>query len=145
MSICTRICQGTRTHAPRYARLLAVIVLCAEAESVAASTADLKAVCDYAASPKEVRVIDATAFLTRAAVHDPSTNTYSIETEPFGSSGPMPVCSDSMFYMIDHVPGNSGRTGFLIAPNLVMTAPHNNDFDYLGRLVVFRPMTGTYG
>lgn len=91
---------------------------------------DLTNVCDHHASSKELRLINATALLVANSpqyiTYNASSNTYSINTEAMTRrvGDDIPICETSRFYGETHVPGNSGRTGFLIAPDMVMTAPH---------------------
>lgn len=100
-------------------------------------------VCDVPA-PLAVpdKVLDATAFLV--PVNRISQNpdlTYEILTEPFTSvpalgGGQIPVCPHALFYNETSAVG--GRTGVLIAPDIIMTAPHTNEFNPQQFVVVFR-------
>lgn len=109
---------------------------------------DLKDVCNYAASDQEARLINATAMLVPAgAVHpNPGLQTYYIDTQPFyytdvdqGTA----ICTDSRFYAETAVVG--GRTGVLIAPDMILTAPHVNPIDPTQWAVVFRASMATLG
>src|SRR5690242_8594443 len=128
--------------------------------SVAAATAaapahafdqlnDLKNVCDYTATPQEAKLINATALLVRydSVVYNASDNTYSLGTQAFlnlpADEGGDPVCTGSRFYGETSTPG--GRTGVLIAPNLILTAPHVASIDPHNWYVIFRDSQATAG
>lgn len=107
---------------------------------------DLKNVCNYTATAQEARLINATAFLVPASlVHLNPDGTYNIDTYPFTTfpPNPLPVCSGSRFYGETTVAG--GRTGVLIAPNMILTAPHANPINPQNWKVVFRHSQVTGG
>lgn len=107
---------------------------------------DLKDVCEYRASQRELRVINATALMVAndpsVITYNASSNTYSIATEEFTHTvdDPRPICETSRFYGETHIPGNSARTGFLIAPDKIMTAAHAPPGSFTPNhwLIVFR-------
>ena len=81
---------------------------------------DLQDVCDYTATAQEARLINATAYLVPAGSVLPNPDgTYNVQATPFTEFGPGAVCSDSRFY--GELAGIGGRTGVLIAPNLILT------------------------
>ena len=120
--------------------------------TVASSTAfaldqldDLKNVCSYTATAQEARLINATAFLVPVgSVHANPDGTYNIDTAPLTELNPgQAFCSDSRFYGEPAVVG--GRTGVLIAPNLILTAGHANPVHPQNWKVVFRHSQATGG
>lgn len=120
------------------------LLISANVMALSGSMSDLKNVCDHVASPKELRLINATALMV---ANDPafiqynaSTNTYSITNEAFVTSGGVSICQGSPFYGEPHINGNAGRTGFLIAPDKIMTAAHASPANFTPNhwLIVFR-------
>jgi len=107
---------------------------------------DLKDACSFVASPQEARLVNATAFLVPAgAVHLDAGGTYHIDNAPltYLPNNPHPICSDSRMYSEPAVSG--GRTGVLIAPDLILTAAHANPLDPTQWVVVFRDSQVTAG
>jgi hypothetical protein len=57
-----------------------------------------------------------------------------------------PLCSDSVFYGEFQMAQNgNGRSGFLVAPDIVVTAPHVNNFNPANYYIVFGWNRGAYG
>jgi hypothetical protein len=110
---------------------------------------DLKNVCDYTATPQEAKLINATALLVRqeSVSYNASDNTYSIGTQAFVNlpaiEGGNPVCTGSRFYGETSTP--AGRTGVLIAPNLILSAAHVESIDPHNWYVIFRDSQTTAG
>jgi hypothetical protein len=117
-----------------------------------AALSDLKLACDYPATAKEARLINATAMLvqTGSLQYNASTNTYNVINTPVTTylelfnPNPVPICSNSLFY---GDPSATGRTGVLIAPNMILTSPHapSASFDPRQFSVVFRASQATAG
>jgi len=114
------------------------------------SLSDLKNVCDFSATAKEARLINATAFLAPSGLvhYNASTNTYNVDTVAFTQfppPDPSILCMDSLFYGETSV--IAGRTGVLIAPNIILTAPHaaGSAFNPQQFVVVFRDSLATGG
>lgn len=110
---------------------------------------DLKNVCSVPANPRQLKVINATAFLVANSpsvlTYNASNNTYSINTSALVDFGGVPVCTGSRFYGETYLPGSNGRTGFLVAPDMIMTASHAVNFNYFQWKIIFRPSTGAAG
>jgi len=127
------------------------VVTVSQAQTIApGSIEDLADVCSFSATPKELRVINATAFLVAndpSVVTHNSDGTYTINFDAlvYDDDFAQVVCPTSQFYGEPHIPGAAGRTGFLIAPNKIMTAPHHitgtvpGQFNPSAYLVIFRP------
>lgn len=90
-----------------------------------AQTPALRSYC-YA-TPEERAVADATAFMfQKASLIDNGNGTYRINTTPFTSAGPGPVCTTDPLYGEPRAP--HGRTAFLVGADgfkAMLTAPHD--------------------
>lgn len=129
--------------------LILLMLLMPSAPKAAGSLDDLKNGCDYSPTSSEKRLMDATGMLVpRGLIHyNASTNSYNIDSESLIElEGDRQICSNSRFYGETHA--IAGRTGFLVTPNMIMTAPHRSTtyippggtaFDPLQWIVVFRP------
>lgn len=127
-----------------------LLIVATSQVSAVGSLDDLKKVCDFPATTKESKLINATAFLAPAGLvqYNVSSNTYSVTTVAFTKFPPPdngPICPSSLFYGEDSV--IAGRTGFLIAPNIIMTAPHvsGSSFNPQQFVVIFRHSQQTAG
>jgi hypothetical protein len=119
---------------------------------------DLKFACEVATQPKELRVINATAFLVRNDWITQNPNgTYKIlgvesfTRWPDDNGNAHDVCDDSFLYGETHQYPGAARTAFLIDSDVVdggvhravmMTAPHAPTFNPMNTKVVFRHSLG---
>jgi len=130
--------------------IIALLMLAMGSNSIKAvdSIDDLKNSCSYSPTPSGKRLMDATAMLVhRGMIHfNSSNNTYSIDNAPITEAYEgAPLCSTSKFF--NEPQTFAARSGFLVTPNMVMTAPHlsttyippgGTPFDPLQWMVVFR-------
>jgi len=100
---------------------------------------DLVDSCEFAGSPVEQRLLDATAMLAPAApgyVTQNRSGTYNVQKVPFTQlNDGTPVCPGSKFY--GEPTTFWGRSGVLVGSDLVMTAPHTDTFNPQNFVVIF--------
>jgi hypothetical protein len=137
----------------RWLLALALVTASLEGQTLPGALSDMKGVCSVVATPKELRLINATAMLVaNQELLQNSDGTISVD-----NTGPLTYvlfgndlygyCTDSIMYGENHLIAQASRTAFLIDSDyfdgsthgaLMMTAPHDTSFSPLNYKVVFR-------